>query len=190
MKQATSLCLLATLLSFGSVSAQSTMAELTAASGDTIMLHRLADDEIWGSFIITDQLAESFNDNELIVLQVDQNKPIKLEHQKQCGGAKGESQQVSFDFDYDDHDSAWLFNKSTSNNPDILKLAGWDKATFEHMRADRRPEVVDFAIVGELAPAGLWQQFTRGQQLTFRYTTESGQTRQAVFDLRLIQQAL
>ncbi|MBE0438403.1 MAG: hypothetical protein IBX57_01370 [Gammaproteobacteria bacterium] len=178
------------LLYCGSLSAQITLIELVSDTGDILMIHRLNDGELWGSFIITDQVADSFADNELIVLQIDQNKPIKLEHQKVCGGGKADQQQVMFGFDYDPEQIQWLFSQVKQNNPDILKLAGWDHDSYDHMRADRRPEVVDFAIQGELAVASLLQQFQQGSLITFRYTTESGETRQAEFHLQQLSDVL
>tara|TARA_R110001606_G_scaffold346892_3_gene495941 strand:- start:52166 stop:52732 length:567 start_codon:yes stop_codon:yes gene_type:complete len=174
--------LLLCLINSGLVQANESVI-LDSDTGDTLMFHRLNNDEIWGSFIITDQVVDSFADNELIVLQVDQNKPIKLDHQKQCGGGLGEKQQVGFSFDTKPNHNQWQFNQVTLDNPDILKLAGWDKDSFHHMRSDRRPEVVDFPIQGELAIDSLLHQFKQGERVVFRYTTESGQTRQAEFNL-------
>ncbi|MDT8372028.1 MAG: hypothetical protein RQ783_08575 [Gammaproteobacteria bacterium] len=177
------------LLCCGSLTAQITLVELLSDTGDILMIHRLNDGELWGSFIITDQVADSFADNELIVLQIDQNKPVKLEHQKVCGG-KGNQQKVTFGFEYDAEQTQWLFSQVKQNNPDILKLAGWDHDSYHHMRADRRPEVVDFAIQGELAVESLLQQFQQGRQIIFRYTTESGETRQAEFHLQQLKEVL
>ncbi len=174
----------------GVLSAQTTLIELVSDSGDIMMIHRLNDGELWGSFIITDQVADSFADNELIVLQIDQNKPIKLEHQKLCGGGKGDQQKVTFGFEHDPEQGQWLFNQVKQNKPDILKIAGWDDDSYQHMRADRRPEVVDFPILGELAIDSLWQQFKQGDDIIFRYTTESGETRQAEFHLQYVNDVL
>lgn len=169
------------LLCCGSLSAQTTLIELMSDTGDILMIHRLNDGELWGSFIITDQVVDSFADNELIVLQIDQNKPVKLEHQKLCGGGKGDQQKVTFGFERDAELTQWQFSQVKPNKPDILKLAGWDNDNYHHMRADRRPEVVDFPIQGELAVASLLREFKQGEHIIFRYTTESGETRKAVF---------
>lgn len=164
-------------------SAQTTLLELISETGDSLMLHRLNNGEIWGSFMITDQVVDSFAVNELIVLQVDKNQPIKLDHEKRCNTPAGESQKVSYDFQAQQDQDEWLFSRVNTNKPDILKLTGWDKDIYAHMRSDRRPEVVDFPIQGELALEGLLQQFKHGQQVTFRYTTEAGESRQAQFSL-------
>jgi len=160
---------------------------LTIASetGDTLLIHPPKKGEVWASFMITDQVFESFATQELIVVQVDQHQPIKLDHQKLCGGGKGEAQQVTYDFETgsDESDALWQFSSVQENQTDVLKLAGWDKESYQHMRADRRPEVVDFALQGELAVSDLWQQFVQGEQVVFRYTTEASEVRQAQFNL-------
>jgi hypothetical protein len=176
----------ALLLSGLLLSAQAQSADgvtLDSASGDTLMLHRLNNGELWGSFIITDQVVDSFADHELIVMQIDQHQPIKLDYQKQCGGGAREEQQVSFSFETTPSEEGWQFSRLEKNQPDILKLAGWDKDQFLHMRSDRRPEVVDFPIDAELAIEGLLEQFRQGRQVVFRYTTEAGETRRALFVL-------
>jgi hypothetical protein len=161
---------------------------LESPTGDTLMLHRLNNGEIWGSFLITDQVAASFAEHELIVMQIDQNQPIKLDQAKRCGGGKGDtSQQVAYSFETEATQEKWQFNQVEAVKPDIIKLAGWDKEIFQHMRSDRRPEVVDFPIRASLAIDNLWQQFTHGDVIVFRYVTNAAETRQAEFDLRLKQ---
>jgi hypothetical protein len=157
---------------------------LESTTGDTLMFHRLNNGEIWGSFLITDQVAASFAEHELIVMQIDQNQPIKLDQAKRCGGGKGEaSQQVAYSFETEPSQDKWQFNQVEAVKPDILKLAGWDKEIYEHMRSDRRPEVVDFPIRGSLAIDSLWRQVIQGDVIVFRYVTDGAETRQAEFDL-------
>lgn len=165
-------------------------ATLYSDSGDTLMIHRLNSGEIWGSFIITDQIADSFADHELIVLQVDQHQPIKLDYQKQCGGGAREKQQYSYNFARDEDKASWQFSHIETNHTDFLKLAGWDKEQYQHMRSDRRPEVVDFPIDATLAVEALWSQFRSGEKVVFHYTTESGEVRDAVFMLQPIRATL
>ncbi|MDO7667194.1 MAG: hypothetical protein MUQ39_02285 [Pseudomonadota bacterium] len=157
---------------------------LQSTTDDTLMFHRLNNGEIWGSFLITDQVAASFAEHELIVMQIDQNQPIKLDQAKRCGGGKGESsQQVAYSFETEASQDKWQFNQVEAVKPDILKLAGWDKETYQHMRSDRRPEVVDFPIRGSLAIDSLWRQVIQGDVIVFRYVTDGAETRQAEFDL-------
>lgn len=178
------------LISSGIVQANESLV-LDSATGDTLMFHRLNNGEIWGSFMITDQVAASFADHELIVMQIDHNQPIKLDQAKHCGGGKGEfSQQVGYSFATEPTQDKWQFNQVEAVKPDFLKLAGWDKEIYQHMQSDRRPEVVDFPIRGSLALASLWQQFTQGNIIVFRYVTDAEETRQAEFDLHSKQDAL
>ncbi|MDC9725848.1 MAG: hypothetical protein PSN44_08050 [Gammaproteobacteria bacterium] len=155
---------------------------LPSKTGDTLMIHRLNNGEIWGSLMITDHVSDSFADYELIVLQVDQNKPIKLDQEKRCGTPAGEAQKVSYSFETEDSNQ-WQFSQEATAKPDILKLTGWDKDIYQHMKSDRRPEVVDFPIKATIAIESLWQQFQQGNSVTFRYTTDADETRQALFEL-------
>ncbi len=152
-------------------------------TGDTLMIHRLNNGEIWGSLMITDQASDSFADYELIVLQVDQNKPIKLDQAKRCGTPAGEVQKVDYNFDSEASSQQWLFSQVSTAKPDILKLTGWDKDIYQHMKSDRRPEVVDFPIKATIALESLWQQFKQGEKVVFLYTTDADEPRQALFEL-------
>jgi len=159
---------------------------LDSNTGDTLMFHQLKNGEIWGSFMITDQVAASFADHELIVMQIDHNQPIKLDQAKRCGGGKAElSQQVTYSFETKPSQEKWQFSQVEAVKPDILKLADWDKDTYQHMRSDRRPEVVDFPLRGSLAIDSLWQQLIQGNVIVFRYVTDAAETRQAEFNLQL-----
>jgi len=157
---------------------------ISSESGDTLMIHRLNSGEVWGSLIITDQVADSFADHELIVLQIDQNQPIKLDQEKRCATPAGEEQKVAYTFESEGAQQQWQFSQVSTAKPDILKLTGWDKDTYQHMKSDRRPEVVDFPIQAELAIESLQQQFQQGDRVTFRYTTDADEPRQALFELK------
>lgn len=163
---------------------------LPSETGDTLMIHRLNNGEIWGSLMITDQVSDSFADYELIVLQVDQNKPIKLDQEKRCGTPAGEAQKVSYLFEAEESQQQWQFSQVAAAKPDVLKLTGWDKEIYQHMKSDRRPEVVDFPIKATIAIASLWQQIQQGKQLVFRYVTDADEARLAVFNLRIIRDDL
>jgi hypothetical protein len=163
--------------------AETTLYQIVSPTGDTLLIHQLNNQEIWGSFIITDAIADSFNDDELIVMQIDHFQPIKLEHQKLCGGGKGDEQTVSFAYEQDTQTESWLFKSVMPPENSGLTLFGSDAEKFERMRADRRPEVVDFPIEGELAITGLMSQMVHATHITFRYTTEIGEVRSAEFDL-------
>jgi len=155
---------------------------ISSETGDTLMIHRLNNGEIWGSLMITDQVADSFADHELIVLQVDQHQPIKLDQEKRCATPAGDAQKVAYTFE-SEASQQWQFSQVSTAKPDILKLTGWDKDIYQHMKSDRRPEVVDFPIKGTIAIESLWQQFQQGDRVVFRYTTEADEPRQALFEL-------
>ncbi|MBE9533195.1 MAG: hypothetical protein IMF04_03650 [Proteobacteria bacterium] len=159
---------------------------ISSETGDTLMLHRLKSGELWGSFMITDQVADSFAENELIVMQIDQHQPIKLDHQKLCGSPARDAQKVSYTFESEAEEKQWQFSSVATSQPDILKLTGWDKETYQHMKSDRRPEVVDFPIQAPLAVESLFTQFQQGDELTFRYMTNADEARQAVFKLKTV----
>jgi len=129
-------------------------------------------------------VADSFADHELIVLQIDQNQPIKLDQEKRCATPAGEEQKVAYTFESEGAQQQWQFSQVSAAKPDILKLTGWDKDTYQHMKSDRRPEVVDFPIQAELAIESLQQQFQQGDRVTFRYTTDADEPRQALFELK------
>jgi hypothetical protein len=171
------------LLSAFSVQASESIS-LPSDTGDTLMIHRLNNGEIWGSLIITDRVPDSFAKYELIVLQVDQYKPIKLDHEKRCNTPAGKEQKVDYVFQTEQStDQQWQFSQVESAQTSLLKVTGWDKEFYHHMKSDRRPEVVDFPIEAALALDDLWQQFQQGEKLVFRYTTDADEPREAVFDL-------
>jgi hypothetical protein len=170
------------------VIADATLVEVTNQTGDSLAIHRLSDGEIWASFALTDLIVDSFADHELIIMQVDKNKPIKLDHQKRCGGAARPAQQIDYLVDTTANDTIWSLSSPNKNKTDTLALLGMETDHFHHMRSDRRPEVVDFALQGELAHKTLWQQFKQGNTVMFHYTTTVGESRQAKFDLKTLQQ--
>ena len=157
---------------------------LSSETGDTLMIHRLNNGELWGSFMITDQVSDSFSGSELIILQVDQHQPIKLDYQKLCGSPARAEQKVDYTFQAEKSTEEWQFSRVATTNPDILKLTGWDKETYQHMKSDRRPEVVDFPIQTPIAIASLGQQVQQGKVIVFRYMTDANEARQAKFDLQ------
>ena len=157
---------------------------ISSETGDTLMIHQLKSGEVWGSFMITDRVADSFAENELIVMQIDQHQPIKLDHQKLCGSPARQPQKVSYTFQAEPENEQWQFNKVAASKPDILKLTGWDKETYQHMKSDRRPEVVDFPIQSAIAIESLSQQFQQGKIVVFRYTTDANEPREARFELK------
>ncbi len=115
---------------------------LTSETGDTLMIHQFKNGELWGSFIITDKVSESFADHELIILQIDNNQPVKLEGKRSCGGAAGAKQTVSYNFltDKKTDEVNWQFNHSKVAKQDVFALLGEDNETYQTLSSDRRLE--------------------------------------------------
>ena len=163
---------------------------LHSDSGEALMIHQLKSGEIWGSFMITDQVSDSFANYELIVLQIDQNKPIKLDQAKYCGTPAGEKQKVAYSFEFEQNVDKWQFSQATQAKNDVFKISGWDSDIYQHMKSDRRPEVVDFPIQATIALQSLWQQFEQGDTVVFRYVTDADESREAFFNLYTIRDEL
>lgn len=161
------------------VSAQTTAMEIRHANGDMLTIQKLDNGEIWGSFFLSDRMIASFASHELIVVQVDSHKPIKLEQGfRSCGAPAPKPQQVVYQFEQ--QASEWAFSGSAVPKPEVLKLLGWDNADYDQLKADRRPEVVDFPLdPGE----GLTGQLSEAGQISFRYVTDRGEQRETVFYL-------
>jgi len=162
------------------VMAQTTAMELKHANGDVLSIQRLQNGEVWGSLFLSDQMTASFASNELIVLQVDEHKPIKLEQgYRSCGAPAPKPQQVVYQFEQSEP-ANWSLTGGVQSKPDVLKLLGWDNDQFIKLEADRRLEVVDFPLD---SGTFITQQLIRPTQITFRYVTTLGEQRQTVFHL-------
>lgn len=157
---------------------------LHSDTGDSLMIHQLSNGELWGSFIVTDRIPDSFAEHEMIVMQVDQLKPINLQGKRSCGGAAGKPQTVNYDFAAKDQD--WLFNSTTQqqSNADIFAAIGIeDKQAYRHLTVDRRYELVDFPIQATVGLPELFQQVQSAQSIIFRYTTQAFEQRSAEFNI-------
>ncbi len=160
---------------------------LKSETGDNLMLHKLNSDQLWATFQITDQVLESFALQELIVLQVDQNKPVKLQQSKKVCGAPAPKNKQTLAYAFEPASSVtgeWAFSEAHTAPQRVLKVFGWDDKTYDTLPSDRRSEFVDFPLEPIISGSpNLWQQFEQGEQITFRYMTEAGEARQAVFSL-------
>lgn len=158
---------------------------LNSETGDTLMIHQFKNGELWGSFMITDKVSDSFADHELIILQIDNHQPVKLEGKRSCGGAAGEKQTISYDFLADNNAevTSWQFSQSKVAKQDLFALINEDTVTYQTVSSDRRLEVVDFPIRASVGLNSLLTQFQQGQTISFRYTTQADEQRQASFDL-------
>ncbi len=160
--------------------AQTTAMELKHDNGDVLSIQKLANGEVWGSLFLSDRMVASFAPNELIVLQVDGHKPIKLEQgYRSCGAPAPKPQQVVYQFEQSAQ-ADWSFSGQVQPEKDVLKLFGWDDHQFNQLSADRRPEVVDFPLDPQ---AVLSMQLTSAKQISFRYVTSIGEQRQTIFHL-------
>jgi len=158
---------------------------LASETGDSLMIHQFKNGELWGSFMITDKVSDSFADHELIILQIDKNQPVKLEGKRSCGGAAGAKQTVSYDFlaDSNTEIANWKFSHSKVAKQDLFALLNEDTVTYQTLSSDRRSEVVDFPIRASVGLATIFDQIKQGEIISFRYTTQAEEQRQASFDL-------
>jgi hypothetical protein len=157
---------------------------LSSETGDKLMFHQLNDGELWGSFIVTDRIVDSFAEHEMIVMQVDQLKPISLQGKRSCGGAAGKPQTV--EYHYETADQNWLFNSSSrqQTSSDIFAAIGLeDQKAYRHLTVDRRYELVDFPIQATVGLPELFQQFQSAKSVVFRYTTQAFEQRLAEFHI-------
>lgn len=162
------------------VTAQTTAMELKHANGDVLSVQRLQNGEVWGSLFLSDQMTASFAMNELIVLQIDEHKPIKLEQgYRSCGAPAPKPQQVIYQIEQSEQ-ANWSLSDGAQPKSDVLKLLGWDNEQFIKLEADRRLEVVDFPLDPDTP---VTQQLTNPTQINFRYVTTLGEQRQTIFHL-------
>ncbi len=103
---------------------------LKSETGDNLMLHKLNSDQLWATFQITDQVLESFALQELIVLQVDQNKPVKLQQSKKVCGAPAPKNKQTLAYAFEPASSVtgeWAFSEAHTAPQRVLKVFGWDE---------------------------------------------------------------
>lgn len=162
------------------VAAQQRSIELESRSGEQFSLYELDNGERWASFYLSDNTLAQFDLHELIVLQIDNHKPIKLEQGlRSCGAPAGKPQQISYQFIQEDQKAAWEFQGTAQSRTDVLKLLGWDQAEYDKIQADRRDVVVDFPIREDW----FYRQLQSAEKLTFRYTTNDGEVHETQFIL-------
>lgn len=159
--------------------AQTSAIELKHPNGDVLFIQKLDNGDVWASFFLSDQMIASFASNELIVMQIDNHKPVKLQQGlRSCGAPAPKPQQVIYQFEQSDSD--WALSGTTADKPDVLKLLGWDAGQYDKLDADRRPEVVDFPLALE---SSLLLQLAKADAVSFRYVTNHGEQREARFQL-------
>jgi len=155
--------------------------ELTQPSGEKMSITALDNGEIWASFFLSDQTLEQFANNELIVLQIDEHKPHRLEHGlRSCATPASKPQQVAYHYEQDGSTNSWLFKGKKPFTASASNPLPWDQSPYISLVADRRPEVVDFPITRNTA---LYQQFKTGSAVRLRYFTTTGHNHEHVFAL-------
>ena len=155
---------------------------LHSETGDSLMIHQLNNGELWGSFIVTDQISDNFAEHEIIVMQLDQLQPINLQGKRSCGGAAGKTQTV--DYHYEASDQDWLFNSSVQSDSDFFAALGMaEQQPYRTLTVDRRYELVDFPIQATVGLPELFQQFQASQTIVFLYTTQAFEQRLAEFKI-------
>ena len=137
-------------------------------TGDHFTISQTPDGKHWGTLIISDRHTASFAHNELILLQIDDQTPISLEHGNLSCGSPAKAEQTVF---YD-------FSGSASLPKGFQQVRQRD--VFTSIMADRRAETVDFLLSDVALNA---QQLRSAATLKFRFVTDDGQRRQATFQL-------
>ncbi len=148
-------------------------------TGDHFTISQTPDGKHWGTLIISDRHTASFAHNELILLQINEQTPISLEHGNLSCGSPAKAEQTVF---YDVSESS--IDLLTKVEPQPLPK-GFQQVrqrdVFTSVMADRRAETVDFL----LSDVALNVQKLRSvATLKFRFVTDDGQRRQAIFQLQ------
>jgi len=171
----------ATFLSAWLIS-QSALAEekrYQSETGDKFTISQTKDGKHWGSLIISDQHTASFAHNELILLQIDEQTPISLEHGNLSCGSPAKADQTVF-YDFSESASALLATVESQPLPKGFQQVR-QRDVFTSVMADRRAETIDFL----LTDAGLdLQQLQSVETIRFRFVTDDGKRRQATFQLQ------
>lgn len=148
-------------------------------TGDRFTISQTKDGKHWGTLIISDQHTASFAHNELILLQLDDQTPISLEHGNLSCGSPAKAQQTVF---YDVSPSAQqLFIKAAAQPLPKGFQQVRQRDVFSSITADRRAETVDFVLNDETINL---QQLQSAKILKFRFVTDDATRRQAIFQLR------
>ncbi|WP_014705349.1 hypothetical protein [Methylophaga nitratireducenticrescens] len=146
--------------------------------GDRLTISQTPDGKHWATLIISDRHTASFAHNELILLQIDEQTPISLEHDNLSCGSPAKADQTVF-YDFSESASASLATANPQPLPKGFQQVR-QRDVFSSIMADRRAETVDFL----LSDASLsLQQLSFVKTVKFRFVTDDGQCRQAIFRL-------
>ena len=148
-------------------------------TGDRFTISQTKDGQYWGSLIISDKHTASFAHNELILLQLDEQTPVSLEHGNLSCGSPAKARQTVF---YDVSPSAnELFIKGEAQPLPKGFQQVRQRDVFTTITADRRAETVDFVLNDETVNL---QQLQSANTLKFRFVTDDGKRRQALFHIQ------
>lgn len=147
-------------------------------TGERFTISQTKDGKQWATLFISDKYTASFANNELILLQLDEQAPISLEHgHLSCGSPAKAEQTVFYEF------STSAGGVFASPEPQPLPKGFQQhrqRDVFRSITADRRAETVDF-VFGDATIT--LQQLQSANALTFRFVTDDQIRRQATFQL-------
>ena len=147
-------------------------------TGDRFTISQTPDGKHWGTLIISDRHRASFAHNELILLQIDDQTPISLEHGNLSCGSPAKAEQTVF-YDFSESASDLLTKVDPQPLPKGFQQVR-QRDVFTSIMADRRAETVDFLLSDVALNA---QRLRSAATLKFRFVTDDGQRRQATFQL-------
>lgn len=176
MPRNNSLWVLMLLLLSPIVSAQSQ--RYLAETGDVLEIKQLQNGEMWATLLISDQHTASFAHSELILLQLDTQPPLSLEHGNLSCGSPAKAAQTVF---YDLSPQQTLLSSSTPQPLPKGFQQVRQRDDFSSLTADRRAETVDFVLNENTLSL---QQFQQAKKVMFRFVTDDGIAREAIFQLQ------
>ena len=148
-------------------------------TGEQLSIIQTPDGKSWATLMISDQHTAGFAHNELMLLQLDDDTPVSLEHDNlSCGSPARAAQTVFYDF------AASGNSVFATPEPALLPKGFQQKRqrdVFASIAADRRAETVDFVLSEETVSL---TQLQTAKKIVFRFVTDDGQRRQAVFQIR------
>lgn len=148
-------------------------------TGERFTISQTKDGKYWATLFISDKYTASFAHNELILLQLDDQAPISLEHGNLSCGSPAKAEQTVF-YDFSNSVNEVFAKAETQPLPKGFQQVR-QRDVFSAITADRRAETVDFVLEAETINL---QQLQSANILTFRFVTDDTTQRQAIFELR------
>lgn len=148
-------------------------------TGERFSISQTKDGKYWATLIISDKYTASFAHNELILLQLDDQTPISLEHGNLSCGSPAKAAQTVF-YDYSSSVNEVFAKAETQPLPKGFQQAR-QRDVFSAITVDRRAETVDFVLEAETINL---QQLHSANTLIFHFVTDDGKRHQAIFHLK------